>query len=208
MPGTHHSKARWLHLQHRRPPQTCQGPVELTPQSCGVFGCALMNAHRTFRMPDTTGFGHEGGRGTAWAPPWVGGADADGADTDRATTAGHKETAPFLLQKPRDKGTENRAWPWHSRHPCPMVQHRKPSPVGVTIPRSPFGDTPGMTTQPASPAPHAVFAAPAGCQCAAPALGDMGGTQTMTSAPLGPLLGPEAAQPQLGLSYPKMWSQP
>lgn len=24
-------------------------------------------------MPDTTGFGHEGGRGTAWAPPWVGG---------------------------------------------------------------------------------------------------------------------------------------
>lgn len=76
-----------------------------------------------------------------------------------------KLSLSFLLQQPRDKGTENRAWPWHSRHPCPMVPHHKPNPVGIAIPRSPFGDTPGTTTPPLSPAPPAVFAAPAGSPC-------------------------------------------
>lgn len=136
--------------------------MELTPQFCGVFGCALMFAHRTLPrwMPDTTGLGHEGCWGTAWAPPWVGGADADGADADRTMAAGHKETVPGFSptttqgQRHREQG-----------HACPKVLHHKPSPVGIAIPRSPFGDTPGTTTPPLSPAPPAVFAAPAGSPC-------------------------------------------
>lgn len=141
MPGTHHSKARWLHLQHCRPPQTRQGPVELTPQFCGVFGCALMFAHRTLPrwMPDTTGLGHEGCWGTAWAPPWVGGADADGADADRTMAAGHKETVPGFSptttqgQRHREQGLALAQSP-----PLPYGATSQTQPCGDRNPKEPF----------------------------------------------------------------------